>query len=365
MNAKIPGKTHGKKALVIGGGAPNSSLIAGALVAFIERGLEFDVISTSGAGALMGLMYVAPQGGNAKANLQKWGAGGVSDIIYDVFPVNYTIFNKPGPAADMYRAMLLQNPLTAPYVNMFADKAVHGPWGDAVRFWLATCCPSDLNANSLGLCAPLPFSQQAIDFKALRTVKQDVYINAYNLTQEKMAIWGKDVIDERHMKAAFAFPFIYPPFHLDGDDYIEGASVDALNFEALVSDDEDNPGIACDIDTIVVFDILGEKKLLTKPSNLYDSWVNSIITPLVQMAKDDLKLFELVHNRDPHTGKPKRKLLKVPLSKHIPDEHWPKVLDWSFSNLDLLYRIGYKAGLEFCDKHHADLKTQHHLQAVA
>lgn len=365
MNAKIPGKKYGKKALLIGGGAPNSTLIAGALVAFIDRGLEFDVISTSGAGALMGLMYVAPQGGNAKANLQKWGASGVANPIYDVFPVDYKVFNKPGAAADAYRSMLQSNPLTAPYVNIFAKNAVEGVWGDWVRFWLATACPSDLTANSLGMCAHLPFANQAIDFQALRKVRQNVYINAYNLSKEKMTIWNKDVIDERHMKAAFAFPFIYPPFHLDGDDYIEGASVDSLNFEALVSDDAQSPGVERDIDTIVIFDILGEKKLLNKPSNLYDSWVNSIITPLVQLAKDDLKLFELVHNRDPQSGKPKRRLLKVPLSQHIPDEYWPKVLDWSHSNLKFLYEIGYKAGLEFCDAHQTDLKSNRHLQAVA
>jgi predicted acylesterase/phospholipase RssA len=260
---------------------------------------------------------------------------------------------------------LQNNPLTAPYVNLFAKDAVQGVWGDWVRFCLASACPSDLSANSLGLCANLPFSNLAIDFKALRKVRQNVYINAYNLTKGEMTIWNKDVIDERHMKAAFAFPFIYPPFHLDGDDYIEGASVDSLNFEALVSDDENTPGVERDIDTIVVFDILGEKKLLTKPSNLYDSWVNSIITPLVKLAKDDLKLFEMVHNRDPQSGKPKRRVLKVPLSKHIPDDYWPKVLDWSHSNLQLLYDIGYKAGLEFCDTWQAEQENNRHLQAVA
>lgn len=365
MNAKIPGKKHGKKALLIGGGAPNSSLIAGALVAFIDRGIEFDVISTSGAGALMGLMYIAPQGGNAKANLQKWGTSGVANPIYDAFPVDFKVFNKPGAGADAYRAMLQNNPLTAPYVNIFAENAVEGVWGDWVRFWLASTCPSDLTSKSLGMCAHLPFSNQAIDFQALRKVRQNVYINAYNLSRGKMTIWNKDVIDERHMKAAFAFPFIYPPYHLDGDDYIEGAAVDSLNFEALVSDDQQSPGVERNIDTIVIFDILGDRKLLTKPANLYDSWVNSIITPLVQLAKDDLKLFELVHNRDPHSGQPKRRLLKVPLSRHIPEAYWPKVLDWSHSNLKLLYDIGYKAGLAFCDAHQADLKSNRHLQAVA
>jgi hypothetical protein len=40
--------------------------MAGALVAFIDRGVEFDVISTSGAGALMGLLYATPQGGDPR-----------------------------------------------------------------------------------------------------------------------------------------------------------------------------------------------------------------------------------------------------------------------------------------------------------
>jgi predicted acylesterase/phospholipase RssA len=346
-------KAGGRKALLIGGGAPNSSLIAGALVAFIERGIEFDVISTSGAGALMGLLYAAPQGGNAKKSLQLWGAGGVADEIYNAFPVDYKVFSKPGPAAAAYRTALRASPFTRPYVDMFAPNAVQGLWGDCVRYWLATFSPSDLSSKSLGMCAHLPFAEDAIDFAAVKKSKADLYINAYNLTKSKMTIWGKDEISVEHVKAAFAFPFIYAPFRLGGDDYIEGASVDSLNFKALVSDDKESPGICRDIDTIVIFDILGNNKLIQKPADLYDSWVGSIITPLVQLTKDDIKLFELVHNRDPDTGKPKRRLLKVPLMKNIPDEHWPKVMDWSFSNVKFLYDIGYKAGLEFCDNHGA------------
>lgn len=51
-----------RKALVLGAGAPNSALLAGALVAFIDRGISFDVVSTSGAGALIGLLYACPKG---------------------------------------------------------------------------------------------------------------------------------------------------------------------------------------------------------------------------------------------------------------------------------------------------------------
>jgi predicted acylesterase/phospholipase RssA len=358
-------RNRSKKALLIGGGAPNSSLIAGALVAFLDRGIEFDVVSTSGAGALMGLLYSAPQGGDPRTALERWVDVGVSDAIYDLFPVNYKVFMKPGAYADTYRQMLSAMPLTKPYFDAFAPGAANGLWADLVRLAAATMSPSDLSAQSLGMCAPLPFAEQAVDFSAVPSIAPDFYINAYNTTQEKMTIWSKDEITVEHLRAAFAFPMIYPPYRIGKDDYIEGAAIDTINFKALVSDDKDEPGLHRELDTLVVFDILGVDKLIRSPRNLYDSWVHSIITPLVQLAKDDVKLFELQHNIDPATGKPKRRLLKVDLAGGIPADHWPKVLDWSSSNMKLLYQIGYDAGIAFCNDNQAVLGAQAPIHAVA
>lgn len=78
--------------------------------------------------------------------------------------------------------------------------------------------------------------------------------------------------------------------------------------------------------------------------------MGSIITPLVEIAKDDISLFQYRHNIDHKTGKEKRKLLKVDLMGGIPKEHWPQVMDWSASNLELLFKVGYEAGLKFCDE---------------
>ena len=39
-------------ALVLGGGAPNLTLMAAAVAALDDAGVEFDVVSTSGAGQL-------------------------------------------------------------------------------------------------------------------------------------------------------------------------------------------------------------------------------------------------------------------------------------------------------------------------
>src|SRR4029077_15811648 len=46
-----------RTALVLGGGAPNMALMAGAVAAFHDCGVEFDVVSTSGAGGLAGLLW--------------------------------------------------------------------------------------------------------------------------------------------------------------------------------------------------------------------------------------------------------------------------------------------------------------------
>ena len=352
MTAKVNPQHKHKKALLIGGGAPNSTLMAGALVAFLEKGAEFDVISASGAGALMGLLYAAPKNGNPRQALEDWAKVGVSDAIYNRFPVNFKVFMKPGEQAAAYRDWIMnRNPFTKPLYDPSSPMG-HGFFSDMAKLFLATLSPSDLSGKSLGMCAHLPFAEQVIDFDAIPKLKPEFYINAYNMNRAEMTIWGKGDITPAHLRAAFSFPLIYPPYTLNGEDYIEGAAIDTLNFKALVNDNEDakQKGLHCDLDTLVIFDILGADQLIRKPRDLYDAWVGSIITPLVEIAKDDISLFQYRHNIDHKTGKEKRKLLKVDLMGGIPKEHWPQVMDWSASNLELLFKVGYEAGLKFCDE---------------
>lgn len=349
MMNSVRNNTKSKTALVLGGGAPNSTLIAGALVAFYEKNAQFDVISCSGAGALMGLLYTAPKNKDPVRALKEWARVGVSDSIYQLFPVNYKVFMKPGSAAEGYRSWLTQNPFTAPFFDP-SSPVGNGLFTDWVRLGLASMSPTSLSMNSLGLCAHLPFADDVIDFTQVRHIGPEFYINAYNIDKEKMRIWGKQEITAEHLKAALAFPMIYPPYKMEDGDYIEGAAIDTLNFKALVNDDPDDAGLHPDIDNLVIFDILGDGKLIRKPRNLYDSWVKSIITPLVKIAKDNIALFEYRYNLDRH-GNKKRNLYKVDLMGGIDPEHWPEVMDWSHSNLQHLFDIGYNAGLEFCRQH--------------
>lgn len=334
-------------ALVLGGGAPNATLMAGSLVAFIEAGVEFDIISTSGAGAIVGLLYVAAKGLDGKSALKKLADMGVADALYSAFPVNFKVFNKPGPLADIWRQWQQSNPV----LQAIQAQADQGPLQRLAADWsswlMASLCPSDLTAQSKGLCAHVPFIDQVVDFSKLASLKPQFYLNAYNLSRKRMECWDKRQITHEHFLAALSFPLIYPPYLLDGDYYIEGAAIDTLNFKRLF---QEHPHI----DTTVVFDVLGSEQILHPPRDLYDAWVQSIITPLTEIARDDLKLFEALHNKDADS-KPRTRLLRVAYDQFIRPEQREQELDWSYSNLSQMYQAGYSAGLALCHDHAAEL----------
>ena len=81
------------------------------------------------------------------------------------------------------------------------------------------------------LCAHAPWVEEVVDFERLKNYDGDFFINAYNLTRNEMEIFHKEQITADHFRAALAFPFIYPPYELNGNFYIEGSAIDPMNFE--------------------------------------------------------------------------------------------------------------------------------------
>jgi hypothetical protein len=72
--------------------------------------------------------------------------------------------------------------------------------------------------------------------------------------------------------------------------------------------------------------------------------------PLVEIAKDDIELFQYKYNNEWNLN-----LMRIKFD--IPDEHWPYVLDWSYSNLAKLYDIGYAAGEKFYEENEQALRA--------
>lgn len=342
-------------ALLLGGGAPTLTLQSGALAAFHEHGARFHAVSTAGAGMVVGLLYAAPKHGDVRKALEDTREMGVDDLLYGLLPVNFKVFFKPGIAAAMWRDGLKALPRPSPADNPFARF-----WTDWWALAFSAMTPSDLNPWSLGLCDHAPWIDEIVDFDRLRDdFAGEFYMNAYCIEDRKMRIFRKDEIGAEHFRAALAFPLIYPPYEMDGKTYIEGSALDTLCFRGLLEYREERLkaeqrgerdralAVHEPLEHVVVFDVLSSDRIIRKPKDLYDAWIQSIMIPLVEIAKDDIEIFEHKYNRD-HGERKGWGLHLHKLKFDIPEAQWPHVLDWSYSNLKTLYDVGYAAGDAFC-----------------
>lgn len=400
-----------KTALVLSAGAPHSPLMAGALAALCEEHKRtFDVVYTSGAGTLIGLLFVAPKGRSPQEALRAIVDLGVSDAIYRFLPIGYKAFFKPGPFTQPIHRWAQQfklgnfplRPMDKPItpighaynaaVNTLMtakDGAIKRTYNDLVDLWAAVITPTTLMPRSKGVSPPLPFLEDLVDFDRLRRFPGEFFANAFKVVHVpegdkasrsrppvseggkvrrskvrrsglKAVLFGKKDITPHHVRAAFAYPFIYEPVLIEGEHYFEGADRDPINFGNLLTGPDTR-----DIKTVVLIDILAglDRHLLRPPRSLWDAYGLSIMAPVVAHAKKEITRFEHEFYRYremrkkikpdeyppgyPH-GYPE-KFEKVTFD--ISDEEGQHLTEWSYSNLSTMFKIGYKCGQKFWNDH--------------
>ncbi|MBX9700863.1 MAG: patatin-like phospholipase family protein [Acetobacteraceae bacterium] len=375
----------GKTLLALGGGAPNFTAMTGVLRAFHEADLRIDHVSMTGGGMVAGLLYLAPKGGDRAKALENTVNLGVSDAIYAAFPVNYKVFQKSGRGADRFRAMMSANPRMRRWLDQ-SDMS-HGQKlvSDWIQLMAAMMSPTDLNWFSQGMCAHAPFIEEVVDFEALKRSEVGCTLGAYCLEDHKTRRFGKDEITPDAFRAGLAFPFIYPPFRFsDGKHYIEGASFHALNLQDLITEFSNDPSPENHVDSVILIDVL-RQTLIAQPRTLWEGYSQSVITPIIGMAKKELAMFrtwiqhgvnvEEHHSRRDVVGDRKTSFKStspleelaaedraaattrhVPLDRRptlyevmvtVPEDHRGDLLSWKRSNLDYLFHLGYFSGIEF------------------
>lgn len=323
--------------VVLSGGAPNSPLMAGALHAIYAAGKTFTNFYTSGAGATVGLIYVAPKALPTDQALEQMLQAGVHDAIYKRLPLGYKTFFKSGPfTVPIFEwAQRFKIPNVGP-----RDVGPQRLYNDWIDLWATTLCPTTLSSTSEGMCAHFPFVKQAVDFDKLKQWPGRFYMNAYCIDDAKMVEFHRDEIGEPHFDAALSFPLVYPPTKIGDKYYFEGSSHDPINLphlRARVDSGHIRP------DTLVLIDLLGsfEKALVRRPKSLLDAFGISILTPVVSLARKDLKIFQL--------ESPKLPLLRITFD--IPPEDYPTMADWSQSNMLAMWDIGVAGGKRFLEAH--------------
>jgi NTE family protein len=283
---------------VLGAGAPTSPLMAGALAYMYQKGKTFDIFFTSGGGALLGLLFVAPAGDKRPDKaLRDVVEFGIDERIYRAFPVGYKTFIKQGwftrqihQLAGQLKADVLPRPFPgeAPPPGYDPEKQRRKRfYNDLIDFWATALTPPRIGPTSRGLCEPLPYLEGLIDFRKANTLASPsgldftipipipwpivlpdpiplrgpkpgpaqmvavplhlgwFYVNAYNLNTKKIESLSNDEpknpatgfpgsLSAEAIRAALSFPFIYPPQELAGAPYCEGALVDPLNLPAAI-----------------------------------------------------------------------------------------------------------------------------------
>jgi NTE family protein len=356
-----------KNALVLGGGAPNLTLMSGALLALHQAGVEFEMIYMAGGGSVVGCVYMAPKALTPAQALEDTINLAVSDPIYEMFPINYKVFNKGGPSATAFRDYWRTLPEVQRAMNQYDQSSVEKLNSDWLLLNGAMTCPTDVNFFSKGLCGHVPFIENLVDFEALKTATPHT-LTAYCIETGEVVEFNKPGVGVHQFRAALSFPFIYPPYRIDGMHYYEGAAVESLS---LISVMEKWKG---QVDHVIVFDVL-TKDLIHRPRNLVDAYAQSIIVPLVANAEKELAIFNywartgcaIVPLTPPIPGAELKEVLSkagrddetceppgitvLPVRFTIPEQDKPYLLDWSRSNLENSFSLGYAAGQKFLQLH--------------
>jgi len=360
-----------KTALVLGGGAPNLTLMSGALLALHEAGIQFEGIFMAGGGAVVGCVYLAPKALTPAQALEDTMNLGVSDAIYEMLPINYKVFNKGGPSATAFRDYWKTLPEVQRAMNQYGMTDVEKLNSDWLLLNGAMICPTDVNFFSRGLCGHVPFIENLVDFEKLKTVIPDYTLTAYSIDDQDVEEFRKPFVGVHQFRASLSFPFIYPPYWIEGKGhYYEGAAVESLSLISVIQ------GWSHQIDQVIVFDVL-TRDLIHRPRNLVDAYAQSIIVPLVANAEKELAMFEywirtgvivmpipgLEYGLTPGLSDavskagpdgetydpPGLELFRIKFD--IPESRRPYLLDWSRSNLESSFGLGYASGQRFLQEH--------------
>ena len=335
--------------VLVSGGAPTLHLAAGALCAFHERRVNFDVLAASGAGALPALLYMAPKNGDPETALKNVVDMNIHDAIYDLIPSNYKVFFKYGPFAPLFwqlGKMIPHFPLDPKERSTNAGKRLYN---DLIDFVTTAITPTTLNYWSKSVLRRVQVVNDLVDWNALPNASQEFFLNTFSLGTQKLEKFTKKTMTPDAFYAALAMPWLYPPTAatVGGLLFTEGASHDPVAIEAALQT-EPTPQVAT-LDAMIVLDTI-DSDLWVDPESLNEALELTIMDPIVTLAENVAALYALqekVFNEKPLKDFSPPKLYRLPFD--IPPWKRGQILEWSYSNAVTLWDTGYRAADKFCD----------------
>ena len=348
--------TPSRTAVLLSGGAPTMHFISGALSAFHEAEISFDVIAASGAGALPGLLFAAPKEGNVRDALRKTVELNVDDLIYDKLPMNFKVFQKEGPFSKPMWELFRRFSVGTPEVTDHYQESLQRLVNDSIQLVGALMTPSTLNYWSKSMCTRIDsFLDDVVAWDDLKNYDGEFVLNAFNLDKDRLEVFAKHELNSTAFFAALAMCWLYPPSRFNGTTYTEGASHDPSAIEALWNNPHTEQFFdranSKHIDTIIAIETV-RPDMWRGPRDLYDALQLTIMDPLVALTEQMLSVYgrlerELNRQAEARGEDPVLpKLYIVPFT--LPSWAEARAMDWNYSNGLMLWDTGYDSAREFC-----------------
>lgn len=340
-----------KVGIIISGGAPTVHLAAGALCAFSERGITFELIATAGAGALPGLLFAAPKkryAGDERRNredaLKSVVNLNIHDAIYQLLPNNYKVFHKYGPFSQFFWRLGRKLPrYDLPPAGRYGN-AFERLYNDCVDLVVTAFTPPTLRYQSKSVLTRVEVISDLVDWQALKDFAGEFYLNGFSLEDRRLKAFDKNEMSPEAFYAALAMPWLYPPTAFSGRAFTEGASHDPSGLEAAMRNA--SPEMRR-LDAVIIVDTIGPDVWVDPESSL-ESLALTIMDPMVALTENVAALYALeehVFNAIQDATMPK--IYRLPFK--IPDWDRSKLWDWSYTNALSLWDAGRASALEFCD----------------
>lgn len=349
-----------KRALVLSGGGPVVGIELGALRAFEEKNIDFDIYSCACVGSWVGCLYNSLPANNERLQKVKTFFRDkifIPDDIYESFPIDYKVFRMD--FLQDARKLMEKIFEASTYQHLFLPNRI---WEYAMQ-WMrrppATiddcfyCLTEGLALNPFvrfatelqykikksgiaGLVDSENFVDKYIDFEQLFKGEKVVYLNAYNLSKHRMEIFINrkghryNDIDADALMAGSSVLHYTENRTIDGksDKYCEGAVIDTVNLDHLLTDHPD-------LDEIWVIKI-ADYKAVKPPKNLIEAALLGVMLPFDTISDDDIELFS--HRLRAHNRRSDKKIKFINVLMAYKDVNY----HWNHSNLDEGIRVGYE-----------------------
>jgi hypothetical protein len=339
--------------IVLSGTAPAMTLMSGAMLAFAERNVTFDVISTTGVGGLIGLLSLAPRGQSPRKALEALPNLYVSDWIHRFFPVNFKTFHKHGPFAPRFYEARKKLPRFEVAPDEPAE--LRRLFNDWVQLWATALTPTSLDIQHKGLMSHVPLVDDLVDFDKLKAAAgaTTFYLNAFSLWTRRLRIFDNQTVTPDVYNGAQAMFMLFPPVRI-GPDPATGVGSDLLTTGAT----RDPTGLQAiwtrrpQLDAVLVLDPVTQS-FWREPENAYDAFQLMLMNPIATLQQLMLAFYsEVDHNANQKpwpapalAGVPVPRLYGIPLP--IEPSYYPRMLDWTHTNAITLQKIGYEAARPF------------------